>query len=229
MAMMMLFLYACADKNDLSGPTLEDVYAENRETNICDFLYCRGTPWQPKTLIINYLGCPFTVTFEWRQCAQAVETRNFDFSFDPTNLRCNTVKDSIVGFWLAGQSLQANNAYNALYKQLTLGVQNWVLSQLDQSQFNISTPVSFQFIETDCHTLCVFSELDFEGILTYSVSHVKCGESCCVRGGDIQFDVNGDAYIVNETLKGGSPCIATTVNCLGNYDQNSCTPACDRL
>lgn len=221
-------MYACADK-EYEVPSYEIIGLEKRDSFDCEFRYCNPKPWTTENLTFSYLGCPFQVSFEWRKCSQGVEAQNFTFTFDVTNSRCTTVIDSIGEFWLNNQSLQANTAYNAIYSELLNQTQNWILAQLDPNEFPISTPISFQFVETDCHTLCVVIDVDFEQNVTYEIGHVKCGESCCKRTGDIRYDANGDAYIFNQFVVGDDNCEPTTINCDGSYNSNICTPACDRL
>ncbi|MBK8621509.1 MAG: hypothetical protein IPN79_07050 [Saprospiraceae bacterium] len=232
--MMMLFLYACADKNDLSGPTVEEVYAENRELGSCEFYLCDEVPpikWDTITDTLGIRDCQVYVTYEKRQCDEGFEVRNFDFTPNMSDPDCMDILDSIATFWLAEDFEEARDMYNSWYREITLEVQSLILDGLDPGDFSSGNTKSFQFIEVDCQTLCVDVFLDeFENVSIGFIGHTKCGESCCVRVGTWRFDLNGDAFIVGQGVQPGTgDCSSTYINCSGDYNPEMCSPACDRL
>lgn len=184
---------------------------------------------QSKTYVIN--GCSITVNYQLVLCSGKVRgIRNFSHTFANSS-PCYNSKQAWNQYYLAGQTVQANQALNAFYRMLTLMVQADVVASLNPSDFP-NGYVDLQWIETKCHTLCV-KEVKSEDLPSYfDISHAVCGEGCCVR--ETKYKVVNGVFVQdgNPTLTStDASCDPVPVQCVKDGVQwsNNCDVACERL
>ncbi|MEZ4910941.1 MAG: hypothetical protein R2774_08770 [Saprospiraceae bacterium] len=229
--MLLLFLISCGKQSEENVPITND----NTEVrNICDWRSCE-TPFtmvETRSYIIN--GCEIIATYSIEICPNSVSVRDMSFVFT-SSAACNDQNQVWNQFWTHGQTLQANLAYNDFYRQITLLIQDYIVSNVALP----STTNAFQWIETGCHTLCKHLVYEDGGDKlrsgdgsrnsTFNLYHTICGESCCIRSTEIIWK-DGIATLGESTIINARPCIMKPVNCPeGYYDSNICLPACARL
>ncbi|MBK9582606.1 MAG: hypothetical protein IPO48_12065 [Saprospiraceae bacterium] len=229
MAIPLLFLFvtSCNEQN-VDETLLENQKVEIRTSDCEDLGQDPTCITIPRTGTYVISGCTVYVSYTLRKCGTSTFTIR-DFDYDLANSpACNTIRQQWSTLFNMS-SLDANEAMNDFYRNLSIMVEDYEFSLLDPDDFPCpSNNATWSWIETYCHTIC---NRKHEGDGDQYLNQVICGYSCCIRSTSFCFE-NGvpkrtDVQINDLSDECDPVMFIACPN--GSYNPNVCQKSCARL